>query len=363
MLERRVTLGTVALCCLFGCSADAKPVPVPGPFDEDQASEVDDTDDDDGVDAGVKRDASQTSSDAAQAARDARVSTSADAGQSVDTGVVSNPPATDAGRVDAGVPVQPVVDAGALAKFSFFVTSFKAMKELSGSQDGFGGDLRHGETGTGAGLKGADKLCAEIAESSLAGSSAKQWRAFLSATAGGASGGAVHAIERIGEGPWYDRRGRLVANSKTDLVQTRPNADAVIKNDLPNEEGVPNHNPDGTGNVDNHHVLTGSGPDGRLYASDVKVTCNDWTKSQGDSADAPRVGHAWPRSGPGGGGGRPGGGGGMSTFSTENWMSALDEAGCGAGVSIVEMGPPMESTPTVGSGGGYGGIYCFALTP
>jgi hypothetical protein len=46
-----------------------------------------------------------------------------------------------------------------------------------------------------------------------------------------------------------------------------------------------------------------------------------------------------------------------------HWISSLDEAGCGAGVAIVEMGPPNESIPTVGSGGGYGGIYCFAMQP
>jgi hypothetical protein len=32
-------------------------------------------------------------------------------------------------------------------------------------------------------------------------------------------------------------------------------------------------------------------------------------------------------------------------------------------VSLIEMGPPILSNPTVGSGGGYGGFYCFALTP
>jgi hypothetical protein len=46
-----------------------------------------------------------------------------------------------------------------------------------------------------------------------------------------------------------------------------------------------------------------------------------------------------------------------------NWMSALDEAGCGAGVNLIEMGPPDLNNATVGSGGGYGGFYCFALTP
>jgi hypothetical protein len=42
-------------------------------------------------------------------------------------------------------------------------------------------------------------------------------------------------------------------------------------------------------------------------------------------------------------------------------MSSLAEGGCAPGVSIVEMGPPMAAN--VGSGGGYGGIYCFALSP
>jgi hypothetical protein len=46
-----------------------------------------------------------------------------------------------------------------------------------------------------------------------------------------------------------------------------------------------------------------------------------------------------------------------------NWMSSLDEAGCAPGVNLIEMGGPQASNPTVGSGGGYGGFYCFALTP
>ena len=69
------------------------------------------------------------------------------------------------------------------------------------------------------------------------------------------------------------------------------------------------------------------------------------------------VGHAWPRS--------------PAANSTSNnkdltyghWMSSLTEAGCGAGANLVEMGGPIASDPTVGSGGGYGGFYCFALVP
>jgi hypothetical protein len=50
--------------------------------------------------------------------------------------------------------------------------------------------------------------------------------------------------------------------------------------------------------------------------------------------------------------------------SGNNWMSALNESGCEPGAFIIEMGPPGENgTLSVGDGGGYGGIYCFALTP
>jgi hypothetical protein len=242
--------------------------------------------------------------------------------------------------------------------FSFFVTSLRAMQELSGNAEGFGGDLRFGETGAGAGLRGADKICAAIADKSMPGAGKKQWRAFLSAVAG-EDGNQVNAIDRVGEGPWYDRLGRLVAKTKKDLLTERPTGiDPAIKDDMPNEDGVPNHRPDPTQpEVDNHDTLTGTNENGQLYSA--TATCKDWTSAVGNKADEgkPRVGHCWPRyNGPGPG---PGGGDG----SMANWMSSLDESGCAPGVNLIEMGPPMQDSVTVGSGGGYGGIYCFALTP
>ncbi len=241
--------------------------------------------------------------------------------------------------------------------FSFFVTSLVAIQELSGSQAGFGGDLRFGETGPGAGLRGADKICATIADKSMPGAGQKVWRAFLSAKAD-ENGNQVNAIDRVGEGPWYDRLGRVFALTKADLLTERPtNIDPAIKDDFPNEDGVPNHAPDpGQGQVDNHDTLTGTDENGQLYGP--SYTCLDWTANAGDKAaeGQPRVGHSWPRyGGPGGGG--PG------DVHPANWMSALNESGCAPGVSIVEMGPPDPNSNTVGSGGGYGGIYCFALTP
>jgi hypothetical protein len=241
---------------------------------------------------------------------------------------------------------------GELPRFSFFVASLAALQRLSGNQNGFGGDLRFGRAD---GLAGADEICRQIAETSLSGAGAKGWRAFLSATRG-ADGNPVHAIDRVGEGPWYDRLGRVVALTKADLAQTRPRgADPVIIDDLPNEDGVPNHAPDGT-RVDNHDILTGSDASGRLYGTSWSSTCHDWTSSVG-SDGKPRVGHSWPRGGGGGGGFGRGGGSG------DNWMSALDEAGCAPGINLIEMGGPDPRNPTVGSGGGYGGIYCLALTP
>jgi hypothetical protein len=254
----------------------------------------------------------------------------------------------DTPPADAAIDAKPDADVTMLPKFSFFVTSLKRLRQLSGNQLGFGGNLSYGETGAGAGLRGADKICAAIAEISMPGAGSKQWRAFLSASNGG-NGTPVNAIDRIGNGPWYDRLGRLLAPSKADMLGIRPaNGDAAIKNDFPNEDGVPNHNPDGTGAVDNHDFLTGSNLQGGLFAA--TATCLDWTANAGNKATEgqPRVGHSWPR----------GGGGSM-----DSWMSSLTESGCAPSVDLVEMGPPNPNANTVGSGGGYGGFFCFALTP
>jgi hypothetical protein len=253
-------------------------------------------------------------------------------------------------------------------KFSFFVTSMNAIQRLSKSENGFGGDLRFGETGNGAGLRGADKICSTIAETTMPGASAKIWKAFLSAANYDENGkpGQVNAIDRIGNGPWYDRKGRVFAVTKTDLLFTRPRgADPAIINDFPNEDGVPNHDPDLTGIVDNHDMLTGTDIEGKLY--DPMSTCLDWTTSDGALENGfPRVGHSWPRAGGPPGGPGTGGGGSNGNVNTgmEHWMSALDEAGCAAGINIIELGGPIPLlTNFVGSGGGYGGFYCFALTP
>lgn len=314
---------TLACTADDGDATDAATTQAPGTTDAAA------TDDDPTTDAATDAPGTTTS----DASSDATTDATTDTGDDTTTGVVPT------------------------EKFSFFLTSLVALQELSGSQEGFGGDLRFGEMGPGAGLRGADKICATIAEKSMPGAGNKQWRAFLSAVAD-ENGNQVNAVDRVGEGPWYDRLGRTFALTKADLLTERPtNIDPAIKDDFPNEDGVPNHQPNPNEmEVDNHDTLTGTNENGQLYSQ--TATCADWTGNTG-SEGRPRVGHSWPRYGMGGMGPGPG----MGDGSMANWMSSLDESGCAPGVSLIEMGPPQPDSNTVGSGGGYGGFYCFALTP
>lgn len=239
-------------------------------------------------------------------------------------------------------------------KFSFFLTSRAALQKESGYSDGFGGDL--------GGISGADAICQRIAEGSSACQKNKTWHAFLSTPT-------ANAKERIGSGPWYDRVGRLLAQNMTNLLTDRPTgADVAIVNDFPNESGAPNHDPDGTGLVDNHEILTGTGLDGMVYKqsgggmsfpggatacgssngtwSVEAATCWGWTTKE--AKGCPRVGHSWPRQ-----------------LSGTNWISVFNEGGCLPGGSLADdsANPAgADGTARVGSAGGYGGFYCFAVT-
>jgi hypothetical protein len=216
---------------------------------------------------------------------------------------------------------------------------------LSGSTNGFGGDLRFGKSD---GLAGADEICRQLAESGYPGAGCKTWRAFLSVTKG-PNGTPINAIDRVGSGPWYDRTDRLVAMTKDDLVQDRPRgADAAIINDLPNEFGVPNHNPDGLGFVDNHTTITGTGAKGVLFSMDWGFTCHDWTSKVGTDG-TPKIGFSWK--------------GGAGAISGSSWYSGqFNEAGCADYINITDMmGPDQLDKRGVGSQGGYGGFYCLAL--
>jgi len=297
-------------------------------------------------------DASVVAKRDAASARDARSSTQAAKDATSPSPVdkdsgASGPAAADAGMSSEGPATCPTAEE---EKFSFFLISHKATQRESGSPDGFGGNL--------GGISGADAICQRVAEHSSPCQKSKVWRAFLSTTK-------EHAVDRIGKGPWHDRLGRLLAKSLSDLINERPlGADPLIVNDFPNEEGVPNHDPDGNGAVDNHQILTGSGVDGKLYtqtsgvdaggfgaptscgAREVwtpeKATCWDWTSAEPQGC--PRVGHSWPRRGSG-----------------LHWISVWNEGGCAPGGQLAERGG-LDGTRRVGSAGGYGGFYCFAVT-
>jgi hypothetical protein len=221
-------------------------------------------------------------------------------------------------------------DADERAPFSFFITSLETMQRQADSPDGFGGDL--------GGLAGADAICQRAAAD--VGHGDKTWRAFLSTTTGGAGGGPVHAIDRVGAGPWYDRNGRLVANDRAGLLMTRPAGDPQAVNDLPDENGRPL-----TFFQDAHDILTGSNAQGQLESSDPASTCADWTSAIGPgSENRVRCGHAWP------------------AMSGQSWIVAHRLPGCAPGVRTT-FTPPGEEGDTVGGQGGWGGIYCFALEP
>lgn len=239
-------------------------------------------------------------------------------------------------------------------EFSFFVTSMSSIWALSDSAPD---DLNGGFGGNFQGIEGADSICQLIGIAT--GNGHKQWRAFLSATDDGA-GFPVHAIDRIGEGPWYDANGRLVASDRDGLMTPRPDGDAQSVADLPDECGVPI-----SVLGDAHDVPTGSNSEGRLRSADPQSTCLDWTSSDGSvgspesgfgpgSSDSPTdvfCGHSFPRAIGGGGGGSDRG---------QHWMSDHKLRGCGRGANLEQNG--SGSGECIGCTGGYGALYCFSLS-
>jgi hypothetical protein len=105
---------------------------------------------------------------------------------------------------------------GALAQqadMSFFVTSV--------APEGKGGNL--------GGLAGADAYCQSLAQAVGAGN--KTWRAYLSTNA--LATPPVAARERIGNGPWYNAKGAIIAFNVADLhgdIQRvlAPGAEALV---------------------------------------------------------------------------------------------------------------------------------------
>lgn len=137
---------------------------------------------------------------------------------------------------------------------SFFVTSVGI---------GRGGDL--------GGLAGADAHCQALA--TAAGRGNVTWRAYLSTQ----GPNAVNARDRIGNGPWYNQRGQVIAASVAEL-QGDTLDQARIGNfingaNAVDEKGEPVPRTE-------HDILTGSMLDGRAYADNTRdFTCGNWTSA------------------------------------------------------------------------------------
>ena len=131
------------------------------------------------------------------------------------------------------------------------------------------------------GLAGADAHCQALAMA--AGQGTRTWRAYLSTTAAGAQA-AVNARDRIGNGPWYNARGTLIANNVADLHgDVQRDRNTIMKDTALNEKGAV---VSGRGDQPNQHdMLTGSDSTGRALPGDANTqTCGNWT-SDGPAGD------------------------------------------------------------------------------
>lgn len=192
---------------------------------------------------------------------------------------------------------------------SFFVTSTGLGK---------GADL--------GGLAGADAHCQKLAADVGAGN--KTWRAYLSTQATNGAP-AVNARDRIGQGPWYNTRGAVVARDLAhlhgDTLELARLGNNLTKATAFTEKNEPVK---GAGDKPNEHdILTGSQPDGWTYTDGADHTCKNFSSSAADGSA--QVGHF----------DRTGGG-------NTSWNSTHASRGCG-----------QENLVATG---GAGLFYCFA---
>jgi hypothetical protein len=115
------------------------------------------------------------------------------------------------------------------------------------------------------GLIGADRKCQALADAAGAGD--KLWRAYLSTSYNGRP--AVNAGDRIGSGPWYNKKGVMIARGVSELHSANTNLNPLTalneKGDMPKSL----------------NVLTGTLPDG---TASVDATCENWTSNDKGSA-------------------------------------------------------------------------------
>jgi hypothetical protein len=184
-----------------------------------------------------------------------------------------------------------------------------------------------GKGGNLGGLAGADAHCQKLA--TAAGAGGRTWHAYLSTQAADGQP-AVNARDRIGQGPWYNTRGAVVARDVAHLHGDTLEA-ARLGNNLTRATVFTEKNEPvkGFGDKPNEHdIITGSTPDGRAFADAADHTCRNYTSSAADAST--QLGHF----------DRTGGG-------NTSWNSAHPSRGCGQ--------ENLVST------GGAGLLYCFAV--
>jgi hypothetical protein len=155
---------------------------------------------------------------------------------------------------------------GSLACLAVILTAGAAAQAQDNSVSFFVTSTNPGDGANLGGLDGADAHCQDLAEAAGAGD--KTWRAYLSTSA-------VNARDRIGDGPWHNAKGELIAN---DLEELHGDANRISKETGLTETG---EMVKGRGDTPNQHdILTGSNADGTVAAG---MTCEDWTSNASTS--------------------------------------------------------------------------------
>ena len=131
------------------------------------------------------------------------------------------------------------------------------------------------------GLAGADAHCQALADA--AGSGQRTWRAYLSTQ----GDGAVDARDRIGDGPWANVSGLIMATSVSSLHHDNSNFNWEHSLDE-NGEQFPSRI-DGDPDFSEHDVLTGTQIVGTAFTASEDRTCGNWTSNDEGSA---MLGHA-----------------------------------------------------------------------
>ena len=104
------------------------------------------------------------------------------------------------------------------------------------------------------------------------GAGNKTWRAYLS-SAETPTAKAINARDRIGNGPWQNAKGVVIAQNVADLHSA--NNKLGRANSLTERGTIVS----GVGSVW-HDALTGTDTEGRAFPGNINMTCNNWTSSE-----------------------------------------------------------------------------------